>query len=72
MKTLHKNNLFNTTFLFESKKEPQNSRKSFQEKMCVKTKMFSHNNTFTPPHVFVKDKKDSATAGNLKIDKQHK
>ena len=73
-KTLHKKNIFNVTFLFESKKEPQNFWKliHFSKKTCVKRKMlFTHNNTSLLHICFcvVKDKKDSATAGHFKIDK---
>ena len=77
IKTLHKKNIFNTTFLFESKKEPQNFWKliNFSKKTCVKTKMlFAHSNTSLLHICFcvLKDKKDSATAGHFKIEKQHK
>ena len=77
IKTLHKKHIFNTTFLFEIKKELQNFCKSihFSKKTCVKTKMlFAHNNTSLLHICFcvVKDKKDSSTAGHFEIDKQHK
>ena len=63
-KTLHKKNIFNTTFLFESKKEPQNFGKliHFSKKTCVKTKMLFARNNISLLHVcfcVVKDKKDS-------------